>query len=290
MSGPVGIAIVYTPWLRDSRDLAIKLSNKLMERSSAVNVWSLLEIEELTTRLESCSLAITVGGDGTILRVVRIAAPRGVPILGVNLGRVGFMTELSPSDALERINQYVGEGSWVEDRAMLSVRLTGENDNEELEGPDALVTYGLNDAVIGRAGVARLIHVEVHIDGQYLTTYAADAVVVATATGSTGYNLSAGGPILFPESRSLVLKPVSAQLSLDAAMVLNPESVVNLKVKGSSNGLVSVDGFLDLPIDTGLGIQVKLSPYVAKFLHFGARRFPDALMRRLSPPYRGEFN
>jgi NAD+ kinase len=125
------------------------------------------------------------------------------------------------------------------------------------------------------------------MDGRPLATYSCDAVIVATATGSTGYALSAGGPILYPESTSLLVKPVSPQLSLDAGLVLPPEATVELVARTDHQMALSVDGYLDLPLASGDTVRVKRSPHVARFLRQGPRpHFPEALLQRLTSPPR----
>ena len=284
MSGFPSVAIVYTPWLSQAKLLAESLSERLpADRNAAI--FSLPELEKEPSAIQGFSLLISVGGDGTILRIIRMAAPYDVPLVGVNLGRVGFMTELAQPEALGRINQYVqGEGTWVEERAMLEARVMPEEPRHE---DDYSPYYGLNDVVIGRAAVARLVQVDVRIDGYPLATYAADAIIVATATGSTGYNLSAGGPIMYPESPSLLLNPVSAQLSLNAAVILHPDAVVDLRVQQGHPALFSIDGALDVDLAPGDTVRVKKSSYLAHFLRSGPHHhFPRTLLRRLGSPTR----
>ena len=167
MSDSLSVGIVYTPWLSRAKPLAESLAERLTGECKAI-VCSLLELEKEPGALRGFALLISVGGDGTILRVIRMAAPYAIPLVGVNLGRVGFMTELAPSEALDRIGEYVqGEGTWVEERAMLEARVMSEEPRHE---DDYSPYYGLNDAVVGRAAVARLVHVDVRIDGHRLAT------------------------------------------------------------------------------------------------------------------------
>ena len=233
--------------------------------------------------LRGLRVLISVGGDGTILRVVKIASPFAVPLIGVNLGRVGFMTELAPSEAIARLNDYVeGRETWIEKRTMLDVRVVSEEPRHE---DDNYSYLGLNEIVIGRAAVARLIHVSVDIDGHPLVTYAGDSVIVSTATGSSGYNLSAGGPIMYPESSALLLKPVSPQLSLDSAIILHPDSIVDLRVQRGHPAKLTIDGSVDVDLAPGDSIRVKRSSHLAYFLRTGPHHhFPRTLINRLGSP------
>ena len=128
------------------------------------------------------------------------------------------------------------------------------------------VTHGLNEVVVARSGLGRLAEIAVSIDEVSLTTYRADAVVVATPTGSTGYSLSAGGPILFPEARLLILQPVAAHMSPGTGLILDPESTVELQVGRGMESLLSVDGFPEVELTAGARVVVRRSQYVARFI------------------------
>jgi len=287
MKNSEGVGIVYSHWLSEAKPLAERLVDTISERYKPW-ICSLDEFELHPSFAQQLSLIITIGGDGTILRVVRVAAVYDVPIVGVNLGRVGFMTELSPDEAIAGMNEYIQGSGWVEERTMLMAQVFPE---ETRHDEDYSPCHGLNEAVLGRASVARLIHVDIRVDGQKLASSAADSIIVATATGSTGYNLSAGGPILYPESPSLLLKPVSPQLSLDSAIILYPDAEVSLRLLRGHPALLSVDGYVDLPLSPGDTVKIKRSPYVAKFMRMGnPGQLPHALAQRLSSPSRGETN
>ncbi len=285
MKNSEGVGIVYSHWLSGAKPLAERLADKISEPYKPW-ICSLDDFELHPSSAQQMSLIITIGGDGTILRAVRVAAVYGVPIVGVNLGRVGFMTELSPDEAIVGMNDYVRGSGWIEERTMLMAQVFPE---ETRHDEDYSPCHGLNEAVLGRASVARLIHVDIRVNGQKLASSAADSIIVATATGSTGYNLSAGGPILYPESPSLLLKPVSPQLSLDSAIILYPDAEVSLRLLRGHPALLTVDGYVDLPLSPGDTVKIKRSPYVAKFMRMGnPGQLPEALAQRLSSPSRGE--
>ena len=228
---------------------------------------------------------MTVGGDGTILRTARAAVAHDIPLLGVNMGRLGFMTELRPADALERIPGFLEGGGWVEERSMIKARVFDGATSEE-EGESGSCNFGwhhaLNDVVVTRGETPRLIWVRALVDGAELTSYRADAVVVSSATGSTGYNLSAGGPILDPRAEEMVLKPVAPHVGLATAVVLPPSVSVELRVTSSDGAVLSVDGYLNLPVEKGSGVRIQGSERKAKFLRErSSKEFYASLTRRL---------
>ncbi len=231
--------------------------------------------------LKETDLIITVGGDGTILRAARAAVAHDVPLLGVNMGRLGFMTELRPADALERIPGFLEGGGWVEERSMIKTRIF---DGEESASGSFRSEWhhALNDVVVTRGVTPRLIWVRALIDGAELTSYRADAVVVSSATGSTGYNLSAGGPILDPRAEEMVLKPVAPHVGLATAVVLPPSVSVELRVTSSDGAVLSIDGYLNLPVEEGWGVRIQSSERKAKFLRErSSKEFYASLTRRL---------
>lgn len=232
------------------------------------------------SELVNTDLLITVGGDGTILRAAQAAAPHKVSILGINLGRLGFMTELSAEEALVKIPSFLNGHGWLEERSMIQVDVQhsgGTNGKQESTG-----YHALNDVVLGRGAVARVIRVQVSIDGAYLTSYRSDAILICTATGSTGYNLSAGGPILEPQASEMVLKPVAPHVGIATALVLPRSASVELQIESEDPAIFSVDGFLDLRLKKGDTVKVKQSSLTSLFLRERTPQdFYASLTRRL---------
>ncbi len=181
------IGILYHPKVEATRAKASEIEAFLKSRGVSVWTCSAWEKDLACARLGGTDLVLTVGGDGTILRAVQAVVPGPTPITGINLGKLGFMTELGAGEALEKLPEIIAGAGWVDERSMLRAELATGQD----PGFDAL-----NDVVVARGDIVRLVHVEASIDGQPLTTFKADGVIVATATGSTGYALAAGGPIL----------------------------------------------------------------------------------------------
>ena len=281
MSGIDNIGIVYNPRTPDSALLLQQLVEKLgLSDSSWIVPTSGLEDESPPS---STSLIITIGGDGTILSATQVAAPMEIPILGINLGRVGFMTELKADEAVDMVGGYLDGKARIEERTMLEAKVfsgIGENIG-------SVPFQALNDVVVGRSAVSRLVHLEVSIDDAILTTYRADAVIVATATGSTGYSISAVGPILHPQSRDMLLNPVATHLGLSSALVLPTDSVVKVFLRSDYSAAFSVDGRADLDLAPGGYVEVRRSPYTARFLRaHSPSYFYSILTDRLNPDTR----
>ena len=226
------------------------------------------------------SMVVVAGGDGTILRTVHAVAARAVPIVAVNLGRVGFMSELRAEDAAERLPLYFNGNVRVERRMMLRA-VVSDSGGREILSADAL-----NDVVVGRGGVARLLDIDTTVDGEFLTSYRADAVIVSTPTGSTGYALSAGAPIFFPEALMMMLQPVAAHTGLRDGLVLPHDTEVRLAATDGEHASLSVDGMDDVELAPDFTVTVRRSPHEALFLRSQPRTaFYTDLTRRLGLVY-----
>jgi len=254
------VGILYHPKVKAAYAKAKKLHKFL--GSSGISAWlcSAWEGEKARAQLSDTDLILSVGGDGTILRAAHVAAPGMVPIIGINLGRLGFMTELRTDEALEKLPSLLAGEGWIDERAMLEAELSATDQ----ESPRTF--YALNDVVVARGAIARVVYVEASIDGQHLTTYKADGVIVATATGSTGYSLAAGGPILHPQSKDFLLVPITPHLSPAYPVVLPPKTIVKLCITTVHQATLSIDGHINLPLSDGAIITVKQSSNTARFL------------------------
>ena len=276
------VGIVYNARSSEAKNMAVEIAGLVGPGRES---WSKAagDLGEGDAFLKETDLIVTVGGDGTILRAAKAAVAHDIPLLGVNMGRLGFMTELRPADALERIPGFLEGGGWVEERSMIKARVfNGEEDEEESGSFQSGWHHALNDVVVTRGETPRLIWVRALVDGAELTSYRSDAVIVSTATGSTGYNLSAGGPILDPRAEEMVLKPVAPHVGLATAVVLPPSVSVELRVTSSDGAVLSVDGYLNLPVEEGSGVRIQSSERKAKFLRErSSKEFYASLTRRL---------
>ena len=204
-------------------------------------------------------LWITLGGDGTMLRSGHLCGPQGVPILGINMGNLGFLTEIQRGEWEEALLRLLDGDYWLEKRMMLRV----EQRRDSLSLGSWVV---LNEAMVGRGGVMRPVRLVTSVDGDYLTTYVADGLIAATPTGSTAYALAAGGPILPPELRNILLVPVAPHLSIDRAIVLPEGSYVNIKVHTDYVAALSLDGQQPIPLEDGDQVEVRSGEHAVQFV------------------------
>ena len=280
------VGIIYNARIPEALDLGTAILHQLpLPEDSWIAPAE--NLETLRERAKETGLVITVGGDGTILRAAQVTAPNGIPVVGINMGRLGFMTELQVHEALEKLPFYLDGSCRVEERNMLqAVVIKSENGaGGKKDGP----FHALNDVVLARGAVSRVVTITGYVDDAQLTTFRADAVIVSTATGATGYNLAIGGPILDPNSDSLILKPVAAHMGLTAALVLAPSAEVSLSLEGYQEAILSVDGVIDYPLVPGDRVRLNQSPYRARFLRANpANHFYATLTRRLGFSIRGQ--
>jgi NAD+ kinase len=255
------VGILYHPMIEAAYTLAKKLEGFLGAKGVSVWLGSAWEGEKARAQVNDTDLILSIGGDGTILRAAQVAVPGLTPIVGINLGKLGFMTELSVDEAVGKLPALLAGRGWIDERAMLEAELSPAGQDKP-----AGTFYALNDVVIARGAIARTVYVEASIDDEPLTTYKADGVMVATATGSTGYSLSAGGPILHPQSKEFLLLPIVPHLSLAYTMVLLPTAIVKLRITTAHQATLSIDGHINLPLSSGATITVKQSANTARFL------------------------
>jgi len=256
------IGILYHPMVKAAHKLAYELEKPLANRGVSAWVCSAWEPEKAKTTLDGTDLILTTGGDGTILRAVQVALSTQIPITGVNLGKLGFMTELSASNVLDELNALLDGKGWIDERSMLETELLPSDKSTE----PSLKLYALNDIVVARGAIARLINIETSINGGLLTTYRADGVIVATATGSTGYSLAAGGPILHPKAEESLLVPIMPHLGLNNSLILPPSAIISLRIITTHEATLNVDGHRSLPLSDGDIITVRHSSRATRFL------------------------
>lgn len=273
------LGIIYRERRPEARTLAEALARKL--RSEGRHVW-VAEREEgqsIVDALPRAELVLVLGGDGTILSAARLCAPLAKPILGINFGRVGFLTELEPSEVDEKLPLYLNGDYWVDERSMLQAEIAGDG------GYDRLLA--LNDVALVRGAEPRVIHVKVTIDGHYYNTTVADGIIVSTATGSTAYNLAAGGPILHPQVRSVVITPIAPHLAADRSLILEPNAVTTLELdEESGTAVLSADGQINHAFAAHSQVVIRANSHVTRFLR---RRPPTYFYRVLSGKLRDTF-
>lgn len=214
--------------------------------------------------------AVSLGGDGTMLRTVDLVGDEGVPVLGVNAGQLGFLTEIE-SDRLEEGLERVTSGRYgVSERMVLSVKVGSP-------GPAGGTWLALNDAVLDKVSPGHLVRLAVSVNGTFFTTYAADGLIVATPTGSTAYNFSARGPIVSPNHRCLLLTPVSPHMLFDHSLVLSPDEELGFEVTGPAPVGLILDGREVGRLEEGDTVAVTQGPQPARLITFAPRDFHQVL-------------
>jgi len=226
-------------------------------------------------------LLITFGGDGTIVRAVRAVSRHNVPILGVNLGRLGFLAEVEPERIGEALPALMGGDYTIEERMMLSVSL-------QRAGRLVLATQSINDVVMARGLVSRTVRIAVEVDGRPVMTPTSDGVIVSTPTGSTAYCLAAGGPIVAPDLNCIAITPIAAHLGIAHAWVIPAHRALRLRLIKGEDAMLTVDGQLDATLQPGDEVITTQAEQRAKFVRFGGDGyFYETVLRRLGWPDRG---
>lgn len=231
--------------------------------------------------LKGSDFVVVIGGDGAILRAARLCAPFQVPVFGLNIGYLGFLTEAQPPQWEEALNRILAGHYWIESRLMItgSVWKNGECILHE----DAL-----NDVVVGRGAIANATRLDAYIDDEWATSYNADGVIIATATGSTAYALAAGGPILPPELDNILLVPVAPHFSMERPVILAQGATVKIVVSPQNewDTVVTIDGQTVVELNGGDSVEVRASEKRSHFIRLQGRNyFFRSLMDRMEPRF-----
>lgn len=276
------IAILYQGRKPGTTELARQLAPQVQAMGHAVRMIDIRgeaeEDQEVACCLDDCEFVLVLGGDGTILHATRLCARVNIPIVGVNFGRVGFLTELEPEEVAARLPLYLAQDPsvWVDRRTMLRAELEQDGEREEF--------LALNDIVIARGTWPRMVEIDIAVDDYFYNKTYADGIILCTATGSTAYNMAVGGPLLHPQVESCVLTPIAPHLAFDRSLVLQPEATVRLQiVTGSQDGVFSADGQMNREIKNGATVTVRKSQYQACFLR---RRPPTSFYQIISAKLR----
>jgi NAD+ kinase len=269
------VAVLYHPRIEATRPVAEEIQSWLA--AQGIDAWTGVTWEEETIRprLVTADLIIVLGGDGSTLRAARMAAGYDIPIVGVNMGRLGFLSEMSPSTWREILPSIIAGRYWLEKRMMLKAK-TWRGDRSLSEH------LALNDIVISRGSLARVIWLRTQIDGDPLTTYIADGLILSTATGSTAYALAVGGPILPPDLRNILVIPIAPHLSLSRSIVLPEGTVIRVGVKTDHQAILTVDGQFEINLQDGDHVEVSASEHASCFVRTGKHAyFYHTLLERL---------
>ena len=250
MSPRIGLA--YNPTIEAALELRERAAGWLQLRRIDYWVAAAGDFDTLVRELTTTDALIVLGGDGTFLRAARAAAEVDVPLLGVNLGKVGFLSKIE-ANQLETMLAQVVAGDYDIDPRMVA-RATVHPGGREIP-TDTFIA--LNDVVVARGTLARVVRLDVAIGSSHLATFIADGLVVSTPTGSTGYSFSAGGPILDPGARNLIVTPIAGYLSAIRSVVVSPRQVVRCRVVDATEALISIDGREDRPVAVGDVVAVE---------------------------------
>lgn len=270
---------------KKGKEDSLKIAKELIERFTELcDIWldenaarilqypKAIEIEKIG---EGAQLIIVLGGDGTLLSVCRASIGREVPILGVNLGGLGFLTEASVEELMDAFKDLIGGNYEVTQRMMLFVSVVRKNDT-------IFEFHVLNDAVITKDALARIIEIETHVGEEYITTFRADGVIFSTPTGSTGYCLSAGGPIVYPTIRTIVIIPICPHTLTNRPLILPEDAEVTAILKSKDERVIlTLDGQVGFPLEYGDEVKIKKSPIVTKLVKSPRKTYFEILRNKL---------
>ncbi len=265
------IGILYNPHIAASRPLAQEVAAWL--QTQQVPAWSLSTWDDalIQERIDATSLLVVLGGDGSLLRSATFAAPNGVPLFGINLGKIGFLSEAQPDEWQAKLGRVIQGDHWIEKRLMLQAGL-------QRHGRVIHTFSALNDIVVGRGQQARVVRFQLQVDGDPVTNYTADALIVATPTGSTAYSMAAGGPLLPPQLQNFVILPVAAHLSFDRALILHETAEITISVNMDHEAYITPDGRDGISVSDGDQVIIKKDKHMCCFARLES---PGYFYRRL---------
>lgn len=224
---------------------------------------------------EEIKLAITLGGDGTLINAVREVAPAGVPVCGINMGRLGFLTEVELSELSPAVERLIDGDYHIEERLMLDAVVVRE-------GRETFVSSALNDIVVTKGGFSRLIRLKVYLDNELTAHYPADGLIVSTSTGSTGYSLSAGGPVVNPNLKVIILTPICPHTLHARSLVVSEMEEIKITMQATHDDIVlTADGQTVFGLRPDDIVIVRRSPFRARFVRLSGRSYSRTLRSKL---------
>ncbi len=262
------ILIGTHPKFIEASQLVEQITEHLRERNLEVVAGMLNDLD-----VDEQDLFIALGGDGTMLRAGHMCAPSGTPILGINLGKFGFLTEIGHDEWQDALGRLARGEFWLEDR--MTLKIAQWRDEQQIGQ-----WMALNDAVISRGRFARPIRLEVYVDERLLSTYVADGIITSTPTGSTAYAMAAGGPILLPELRNILLVPLAPHLSIEQSIVLAEGSHISVLAHTEHEAVLSIDGQFPIELQESDRIEIRAGEHTVRFVRF---EDPGYFYRNLTP-------
>lgn len=226
------------------------------------------------TTQEDIDFAISIGGDGTFLTTAAHIGAKNIPILGINLGHLGFLSDVQASDVDRILDQLINNNYTIEQRSILKVTNS--------EGAPLSLPFALNEVAVMKQELSSMIAVDTYVNGEMLNTYNADGLIVSTPTGSTAYNLSVGGPIVAPQTKVIVLSPIASHSLNVRPLIIPDDCTIDLKISSRShNYLISIDG-RSLSIKESVKLHIEKAHYTIKLVQLGEHSFFDSLKKKLS--------
>ncbi|MDR3541872.1 MAG: NAD(+)/NADH kinase [Desulfosporosinus sp.] len=259
-------------WINKSKPEAQTLALQIQDWCEARG-WD-VSTEWLDIVERKAQFLISLGGDGTLLQAAREGAPFGIPVLGVNLGRLGFLCEIEREDVFGALAKILRQEFQIQERIMLKAIV-------HQEGTDELSKFVLNDVVFSRACTDGIITLQANLSGEPSVSYPADGLIVATPTGSTAYSLSAGGPIISPNVQAILLTPLAAHTLSARPMVVSDQELIEIILASGEQCLVTFDGRHSIKIRSGETVTIKIAPIKAQLIRLGSRSFPQVVREKL---------
>ena len=264
--------------MHDQKENIQEIASVIVQKLNTVGIkaaaepWLYARMTDLfqSDQPDGCEAILAVGGDGTLLRANALSMSLDLPLLGINVGRVGFLAELEMDQISAAFEKLANDEYTIHERMMLKVTLDGHS------------TYALNDAVVSRGGYARLISMNAYVNDDLVGSFLADGVIVSTPTGSTGYSLSAGGPIVCPDVECMLLTPVCAHSLQHRPVITAASQNVVIKLTDDVKALVSVDGQAQFELTSSQQLQITKAEKPARFIHLSPRSFFSTIRIKLS--------
>lgn len=278
--------LIYTNKMKDRNlEMTNRIKDYLEAKGQRVSLrvkdadWKSRSQEETEEISSDVSCMIVLGGDGTVLQAARETRKNHIPIIGVNLGTLGYMTEIEPTHLEEALKRLILGEYEQESRMMLTGKVYAGESVEE--------GWALNDIVISRRGSLQIIKFNIYVNGQFLNSYQADGMIVTTPTGSTGYNFSAGGPIIEPKARLIMLTPICPHSLNRTSIILSPEDVIEIEIPEGKEGKIQTvdanfDGTHTVEMGTGDRIRIMQSDMLTDFIQLNQVSFLELLHKKMS--------
>ena len=270
--------LIYTNPMKDKEyQITGEVKRLLEEKGQQVTLFSELKSGEIPVHMDAM---LVLGGDGTVLQAVRETKTEPIPLIGINLGTLGFLAQIEPAGIEEALDRLIAGDYTREERMMLQGQAVFA-DGSVREG------FALNDIVITRDGPLQMLKLNIYVNGRFLHQYQADGVIVTTPTGSTGYSLSAGGPLIAPGAKLLMLTPICPHTLNQRSIIFSSEDVIEIEIPEGRDGQMqrvsaSFDGVTSAYITTGERIRIRKSEQCAEFILMNQESFLDVLNRKMS--------